>query len=107
VATYTADPSTHPLPRSASRPVALPALPLADVLALMERSRHQPTEMLQQIARAWQVSVATFFAQAQTGISGGQGRDAPAAILADNTITTRQRQVLLQLYQAFRAENRT
>ncbi|HEV8572158.1 MAG TPA: helix-turn-helix transcriptional regulator [Actinomycetota bacterium] len=77
-------------------------------LSQIERGLRRPSaDILQGIARALRISAETMYVQA--GILDDRkeerpGPDVEAAILADAAITERQKQVLLQVYSAFRQE---
>lgn len=74
-------------------------------LSQIERGLRRPSaDVLQQIARALRISAEQLYVQA--GIvnpAGGQARSVELAILADPALTERQKQSLLDVYQAFRA----
>ena len=76
-------------------------------LSQIERGLRKPSaEILQQIARALEISAETLYIRA--GIL--EERDASAvtdAVHADPTLTERQKQVLLEVYQSFRRESAT
>lgn len=76
-------------------------------LSQIERGLRKPSaEILQQIAKALRISAESLYVQA--GILDERDRDAVevhSAILTDPTITERQKQVLLQIYESFRKEN--
>ncbi|KUH35307.1 MULTISPECIES: helix-turn-helix domain-containing protein [Streptomyces] len=76
-------------------------------LSQIERGLRKPSaEVLQQVAKALRISAETLYVRA--GILDEQDRDeleTRAAILADPSITERQKQVLLQIYESFRKEN--
>jgi transcriptional regulator with XRE-family HTH domain len=74
-------------------------------LSQIERGLRRPSaEILQQIARALRISAEALYVQA--GIleehDSGPVRD---AILGDVTLTERQKQSLLDVYESFRREN--
>lgn len=73
-------------------------------LSQVERGLRKPSaEILQAIAKALRISASTLYVQA--GILDEQSvPDVASAILADPTITERQKQALLQIYGAFRDE---
>lgn len=77
-------------------------------LSQIERGLRKPSaEILQSIAKALRISAETLYVQA--GIledSGEQDRSVLAAIFADTSLTERQRQVLIDIYESFRRENR-
>jgi transcriptional regulator with XRE-family HTH domain len=74
-------------------------------LSQIERGLRKPSaEILQQIAKGLRISAEALYVQA--GIL--DKRDASPVvdgILADETLTERQRQVLLEIYDSFRREN--
>lgn len=80
-------------------------------LSQIERGLRKPSaEVLQQVAKALRISAETLYVRA--GIldaeRDGESRreDATrAVILADPTLSERQKQVLLQIYESFRKEN--
>jgi transcriptional regulator with XRE-family HTH domain len=77
-------------------------------LSQIERGLRRPSaEILQQLAKALRISAETLYVRAglldEQDRAGGELR---AAILADQAINERQKQTLLQIYDAFRAENR-
>ncbi|MEU4652410.1 helix-turn-helix transcriptional regulator [Streptomyces sp. NPDC023723] len=81
-------------------------------LSQIERGLRKPSaEVLQQVAKALRISAETLYVRA--GILDAE-RDreewqregaTTAVILADPTLTERQKQVLLQIYESFRKEN--
>ena len=78
-------------------------------LSQVERGLRRPSaEVLQQLARALRISAEQLYVRA--GILApdeGGARSVQLAILADPVLTERQRQVLLDIYQAFRREAET
>ncbi|MFI6347744.1 helix-turn-helix domain-containing protein [Streptomyces sp. NPDC050560] len=76
-------------------------------LSQIERGLRKPSaEVLQQVAKALRISAETLYVRA--GILDERERDeleTPAVILADPSLTERQKQVLLQIYESFRKEN--
>jgi transcriptional regulator with XRE-family HTH domain len=76
-------------------------------LSQIERGLRKPSaDILQQLAKALRISAETLYVQA--GILDERERDeleTRAVILADPSITERQKQVLLQIYESFRKEN--
>ncbi|MEU5809527.1 MULTISPECIES: helix-turn-helix domain-containing protein [unclassified Streptomyces] len=76
-------------------------------LSQIERGLRKPSaDILQQLAKALQISAETLYVQA--GILDERDRDeveTRAAILADPSINQQQKQVLLQIYESFRKEN--
>ncbi|MEU9351787.1 helix-turn-helix transcriptional regulator [Streptomyces griseoloalbus] len=79
-------------------------------LSQIERGLRKPSaEVLQQVAKALRISAETLYVRA--GILDAE-RDRErdevetrAVLLADPTLTERQKQVLLQIYESFRKEN--
>jgi transcriptional regulator with XRE-family HTH domain len=75
-------------------------------LSQIERGLRRPSaEILNGIAKALRISSETLYVQA--GILDERKRaedDLVGAILADRTITERQRQVLIQIYASFRED---
>lgn len=75
-------------------------------LSQIERGLRKPSaEILQQIAKALQISAETLYVQAGILDEHHGDTDVPGAIIRDTAITERQKQVLLQLYSSFRAED--
>jgi len=75
-------------------------------LSQIERGLRRPSaEILQQIAKALRISAEALYVQAGILEERDVDSDVPAAILADVTITERQKQVLLEVYDSFRKEN--
>ena len=76
-------------------------------LSQIERGLRKPSaEVLQQVAKALRISAETLYVRA--GILDEREREESetrAAILADPSITERQKSVLLQVYDSFRKEN--
>ncbi|MEU2832762.1 helix-turn-helix transcriptional regulator [Streptomyces lavendulae] len=76
-------------------------------LSQIERGLRKPSaDILQQLAKALRISAETLYVQA--GILDERDRDeveTRAVILSDPSINERQKQVLLQIYDAFRREN--
>jgi transcriptional regulator with XRE-family HTH domain len=76
-------------------------------LSQIERGLRKPSaEVLQQVAKALRISAETLYVQA--GILDEKEREeleTRAVILADPSISERQKQVLLQIYDSFRKEN--
>lgn len=76
-------------------------------LSQIERGLRKPSaEVLQQVAKALRISAETLYVRA--GILEEKERDeleTRAVILADPSLTERQKQVLLQIYESFRREN--
>ena len=87
-------------------------------LSQIERGLRKPSaEILQQIAKALRISAETLYVHAGlldratlTGDADGVRTDgalgvAAAAIAADEHLTERQKQILLEIYHSFRREN--
>ncbi|MFD3513581.1 helix-turn-helix domain-containing protein [Streptomyces sp. NPDC058657] len=76
-------------------------------LSQIERGLRKPSaDILQQLAKALRISAETLYVQA--GILDEKDREeleTRAVILADPSISERQKQVLLQIYESFRKEN--
>ncbi|MFE2553209.1 helix-turn-helix domain-containing protein [Streptomyces sp. NPDC059355] len=76
-------------------------------LSQIERGLRKPSaDILQQLAKALRISAETLYVQA--GILDERDRDeveTRAVILGDPSISERQKQVLLQIYDSFRKEN--
>ncbi|MBS2962312.1 helix-turn-helix transcriptional regulator [Actinocrinis puniceicyclus] len=93
-------------------------------LSQIERGLRKPSaEILQQLAKALKISAETLYVQAglldgtpepaaaQAGDETGNGEASAAsrvlaAIAADPTLTRRQKQILREIYETFRAESR-
>jgi transcriptional regulator with XRE-family HTH domain len=75
-------------------------------LSQIERGLRRPSaEILNGIAKALRISSETLYVQAGILDKHKQAQDdLVGAILADRTITERQRQVLIQIYTSFREE---
>jgi transcriptional regulator with XRE-family HTH domain len=75
-------------------------------LSQIERGLRRPSaEILQQIAKALRISAEALYVRAGILEERETDSDIPAAILGDATITERQKQVLLEIYESFRHEN--
>ena len=74
-------------------------------LSQIERGLRKPSaEILQQIARGLRISAEALYVRA--GILEERPASAVTdAVLADPTLTERQKQVLIDVYQSFRREN--
>jgi transcriptional regulator with XRE-family HTH domain len=76
-------------------------------LSQIERGLRRPSaEIMQQIAKGLRISAEALYVQAgilDERIAGGVVVD---AVIADPTITERQKQVMLEVYDSFRKENR-
>ncbi|MBD0424996.1 helix-turn-helix domain-containing protein [Streptomyces sp. NPDC052309] len=77
-------------------------------LSQIERGLRKPSaEVLQQVAKALRISAETLYVRAGI-LDAERDRDeveTRAVVLADPTLTERQKQVLLQIYDSFRREN--
>jgi transcriptional regulator with XRE-family HTH domain len=70
-------------------------------LSQIERGLRKPSaEILQAIAKALRISAETLYVQAGI-LDEGRGGDLVTAILNDPTITERQKQVLIEIYNSF------
>jgi transcriptional regulator with XRE-family HTH domain len=75
-------------------------------LSQIERGLRKPSaEILQQIAKGLRISAETLYMQAGILAERSGGAGVADAILADSTLTGRQRQVLLEIYESFSAQN--
>ena len=75
-------------------------------LSQIERGLRKPSaEILQQIAKALRISAEALYVQAGILDESYADSDVPAAVHADVTLTERQKQVLLEIYDSFRREN--
>jgi transcriptional regulator with XRE-family HTH domain len=75
-------------------------------LSQIERGLRKPSaEILQQIAKALRISAEALYIQAGILEERDADTDVPGAILHDDWITERQKQVLLEIYESFRREN--
>lgn len=74
-------------------------------LSQIERGlRHPSAEILQQIAKGLRISAEALYVQAGI-LDQREASPVVDAVLADETLTERQRQVLLEIYASFRKEN--
>ncbi len=72
-------------------------------LSQIERGlRHPSAEILQQIAKALRISAEALYVQAGILDERNVGNDTSSAILADQSLTERQKQALLEIYASFR-----
>ena len=77
-------------------------------LSQIERGLRRPSaEILQQIAKALRISAEALYVKAGILEERETDSDIPAAVVGDTTITERQKQVLLEIYESFRRENAT
>src|SRR5579875_2868679 len=75
-------------------------------LSQIERGLRKPSgEILQQIAKALRISAEALYVQAGILEERYGDSDVPASVLGDAHLTERQKQVLLELYEAYRREN--
>ena len=76
-------------------------------LSQIERGLRKPSaEILQQIAKGLRISAEALYVQAGI-LDLPQGGPVVDAVRADPTLTERQKQVLLDVYESFRRENAT
>ncbi|RJL30836.1 helix-turn-helix domain-containing protein [Bailinhaonella thermotolerans] len=76
-------------------------------LSQIERGLRRPSaEILQQIAKGLRISAEALYVQAGFLDEREPDSNVLAAIRADTAITERQRQVLIDIYESFRKENR-
>ncbi|GGK94987.1 transcriptional regulator [Sphaerisporangium melleum] len=76
-------------------------------LSQIERGLRKPSaEILNQIAKGLRISSQALYVQAGLIEDREPDSDVLAAIRTDRTITERQRQVLIDIYESFRKENR-
>ncbi|MDX6273240.1 MAG: hypothetical protein QOJ92_450 [Frankiales bacterium] len=74
-------------------------------LSQIERGLRKPSaEILQQIAKGLRISAEALYVQAGF-LEDREESDVHAALLADPSITERQKQVLVEIYDSFRKEN--
>jgi transcriptional regulator with XRE-family HTH domain len=77
-------------------------------LSQIERGLRKPSaEILNQIAKGLRISAHALYVQAGLIEEREPDSDVVNAIRADRFITERQRQVLIDIYESFRKENRT
>ncbi len=75
-------------------------------LSQIERGLRKPSaEILQQIAKALRISAEALYVQAGILEQREGSGVVPDAVLADEGLTERQKQVLLEIYDSFRREN--
>jgi len=79
-------------------------------LSQIERGLRKPSaEILQSIARGLRISAETLYVRAgildATPEGGRPSADPVGAIVGDPTINDRQKQVLVEIYRSFQAEN--
>ncbi|GGS88397.1 hypothetical protein GCM10010156_53590 [Planobispora rosea] len=76
-------------------------------LSQIERGLRKPSaEILNQIAKGLRISAQALYVQAGLIEDREPDSDVLAAVKADEFITERQRQVLIDIYESFRKENR-
>ncbi|WP_231641888.1 helix-turn-helix domain-containing protein [Saccharomonospora sp. NB11] len=76
-------------------------------LSQIERGLRKPSaEILQQIAKGLRISAEALYVQAGI-LDQPVGGPVVDAVRADTSLTERQKQVLLDVYESFRRENRT
>ncbi len=74
-------------------------------LSQIERGLRKPSaEILQQIAKALRISAEALYVQAGI-LEERESSGVAAAVLGDDTLSERQKQVLLEIYDSFRKEN--
>lgn len=77
-------------------------------LSQIERGMRKPSaQVLLQIAKGLRISAETLYVKAGILEDNRDGMTTVEALQADQSITERQRQVLLDIYLAFQAENAT
>jgi transcriptional regulator with XRE-family HTH domain len=75
-------------------------------LSQIERGLRKPSaEILQQIARALQISSETLYIRAGILEERTEGADLPGEILRDPHLTEEQKKTLVRIYDSFRREN--
>jgi len=75
-------------------------------LSQIERGLRRPSaEILQQIAKGLRISAEQLYVRAGILEDRPAGSDLVAAILADQGLTQRQKNVLVEVYESFRREN--
>src|SRR3712207_8315000 len=75
-------------------------------LSQIERGLRKPSaEILQQIAKALRISAEALYVQAGILEQREGGTAVVDAVLADDSLNERQKQVLLEIYDSFRKEN--
>lgn len=76
-------------------------------LSQIERGLRKPSaDILQQIAKGLRISAEALYVQAGILDDRPSDSEVPIAIRADPAITERQKQVLLEIYDSFRKENK-
>lgn len=75
-------------------------------LSQIERGLRKPSaEILQQIAKALRISAEALYVQAGILEERHGDGNVPTAVLREERLTERQKQVLLEIYESFRKEN--
>src|SRR6266699_7127283 len=75
-------------------------------LSQIERGMRRPSaEILQAIAKALRISAETLYVKAGILEERDDSTDPVTAVLRDLTISDKQKQVLIEIYQSFRHEN--
>src|SRR5688500_10551032 len=75
-------------------------------LSQIERGLRKPSaEILQQIARALQISSETLYIRAGILEERAEGADIVGEILRDQSLTEEQKKTLVRIYDSFRREN--
>lgn len=75
-------------------------------LSQIERGLRRPSaDILQQLAKGLQISAEQLYIRAGILQTRHGAPEVAAAILAEDALTERQKQVLLEMYESFRAEN--
>jgi transcriptional regulator with XRE-family HTH domain len=75
-------------------------------LSQIERGLRKPSaEILQQIAKGLRISAEALYVQAGILEDRPAGSGVRAAVLTDPDLTERQKQILLEIYESFRAES--
>jgi len=76
-------------------------------LSQIERGLRKPSaEILQSIAKALRISAETLYVQAGILEDRETDHSVASSIYADTSITERQKQVLVDIYESFRRENK-
>ncbi|MGQ0617784.1 MAG: helix-turn-helix domain-containing protein [Acidimicrobiia bacterium] len=76
-------------------------------LSQIERGLRKPSaEILQQLARALEISAESLYVRAGILEERPGGCDVPSEILRDPELSEEQKKALLRIYQSFRTENR-
>lgn len=76
-------------------------------LSQVERGLRKPSaDILQQIAKGLRISAEQLYVRAGILEDRSDGPDLVGAILADAQLSERQKNVLIEIYQSFRRENR-